>query len=307
MNIALIGSTGLIGSAIHTQLHNEYKIKTFGRNNQNDIFLDISDSKSIESLDLKGYDTLIHAAGITDEQFKENQELAFYQGTYCTSRLINLAIKSGIKKIIYFSTAHVYGSFENRISEITPPNPLSSYSIIHYFTEQLIRSITNSEITKCLVIRPNAVFGIPPNLSSFNRWGLIPYSFPLDGITANRITLKSSGTQKRNFISTSDLAKYVQFYLKESKQFKKFDIVNPIGPETTTIKEFAQKCSSFISRITNIKCEVTIQSDPIADISDDGFEYQTLHNKFKCKDTTDEYLNKIIPMLKALNNEQTRN
>ena len=103
---------------------------------------------------------------------------------------MNLAIKYGIEKIIYFSTAHVYGSFENRISEITPPNPLSSYSITHYFTEQLIRSITNDESTKCLIIRPNAVFGIPPNLNSFNRWGLIPYSFPLEGVTKNKITLK---------------------------------------------------------------------------------------------------------------------
>ena len=307
MNIALIGSTGLIGSAIYPQLHNEHKLTTFGRNNQNDKFLDISDSKSIESLNLKGYDTLIHAAGITDEQFKENQELAFYQGTYCTSLLMNLAIKSGIKKIIYFSTAHVYGPFKNRISEMTPPNPLSSYSITHYFTEQLIRSITNDENTKCLIIRPNAVFGIPPNLNSFNRWGLIPYSFPLEGITENSITLNSSGIQKRNFISTSDLAKYVQFYLKESKQFKKFDIVNPIGPETISIAEFAEKCSRFISRITNIKCRVNILSESTADISDDDFEYQTLQKKFQCKDTTDDYLNKIIPMLKALNNEKTRN
>ena len=303
MNIALIGSTGLIGSAIYRQLHNEHTITRFGRNDQNETFLDISDSESIKTLDLKGYDTLIHAAGITDEQFKENEQLAFYQGTYCTSLLMNLAIKSGIKKIIYFSTAHVYGSFETQISEITPPNPLSSYSITHYFTEQLIRSITNYESTKCLIIRPNAVFGIPPNLNSFNRWGLIPYSFPLEGITENRITLKSSGAQKRNFISTSDLAKYVLFYLKESKQFKKFDIVNPIGPETISIKEFAQKCSSYISRITKIKCEVNIQSESNKNIVDDCFEYQTIHKNFICKDTTADYLNKIIPMLKALNNE----
>ena len=46
MNIALIGSTGLIGSAIYRQLQNEHKLTKFGRNDQNDKFLDISDSKA---------------------------------------------------------------------------------------------------------------------------------------------------------------------------------------------------------------------------------------------------------------------
>ena len=303
MNIALIGSTGLIGSEIYNQLVQEYNVTRFGRNADNDEFLDISDAKSIESLDLTGYDTLIHSAGITDEQFKENPEKAFYQGTYCTSILTNLAIKCGIKKMIYFSTAHVYGSFKNHVSENTSPNPLSSYSITHYSTEQLIKSITNNSKTHSLIIRPNAVFGIPPNLNSFNRWGLIPYSFPLEGVTKNKITLNSSGVQKRNFVSTSDLAKYVKFYLKQSTTYEKFDIVNPIGPETLTIKEFAQKCANSVNEITGSKCEVNIQSKTAKSISTDSFEYQTLHKAFRCEDTTDEYLTKIIPMIKALNNE----
>ena len=303
MNIALIGSTGLIGSEIYCQLGAKHNVTRLGRNAENDEFLDISDAKSIESLDLTGYDTLIHCAGITDEQFKKNPERAFYQGTYCASILMNLAIKYGIEKIIYFSTAHVYGSFKNHVSENTSPNPLSSYSITHYSTEQLIKSITSDSKTYCLIIRPNAVFGIPPNLNSFNRWGLIPYSFPLEGVTKNKIILKSSGVQKRNFVSTSDLAKYVKFYLEESNTFEKFDIVNPIGPETITIKEFAQKCATYVSRITGSKCEVNIQSKAGKSISTDGFEYQTLHKTFHCEDTTDDYLTKIIPMIRALNNE----
>ena len=75
----------------------------------------------------------------------------------------------------------------------------------------------------------------------------------------------------------------------------------------SALAEFAEKCSRFISKITNIKCRVNILSESTADISDDDFEYQTLQKKFQCKDTTDDYLNKIIPMLKALNNEKTRN
>ncbi|MQG40028.1 MAG: SDR family oxidoreductase [SAR202 cluster bacterium] len=303
MNIALIGSTGLIGSEIYSHLRNSHSITTFGRNPQNDKHLDVSSVKSIESLELKNYDVIIHAAGVTDEQFKENPEKAFHQGTYCTSTLMNQAIKSNVEKIIYFSTAHVYGTFKSQILESTPPNPLSAYSTSHYSTEQLMKGITMGTETSCLVVRPNAVFGIPPNLKSFNRWGLIPYSFPLEGITKNKITLKSAGVQKRNFISTSDLAKYVKFYLDESKTFGNFHIINPIGPESISIREFAQKCCDFISKITGTKCEVNIEAKHNKDIYDDNFEYQTIYKKFKCKDTTDNYLTKIIPMIKALNNE----
>ena len=304
MKIALIGSTGLIGSAVYSELNDEYQLTTYGRNAQNDKFLDISDVKNIESLNLIGYDTLIHCAGITDEQFEQNPEKAFNQGTYCTSILVDHAIKSGISKIIYFSTAHVYGSLENHISEGTPPNPLSSYAITHYSSEQIIRSIAAKSNTSCLIIRPNAVFGIPLNLNSFNRWWLVPYSFPLDGVKENKIILKSSGMQKRNFISTSDLAKYVKFYLIDSKLFNKFDIVNPIGPETISIKEFAQKCAGYITGINKFECTVEIKSEYKSTISTNDFKYKTLHNKFICTETTDNYLSKIIPMIKTLDHEQ---
>ena len=110
--------------------------------------------------------------------------------------------------------------------------------------------------------------------------------------------------QKRNFISTSDLAKYVKFYLINSKLFNKFDIVNPIGPETISIKEFAQKCAGYITGINKFECTVEIKSEYKSAISNNDFKYGTLNKKFICTETTDNYLSNIIPMIKTLDHEQ---
>ena len=68
------------------------------------------------------------------------------------------------------------------------------------FAENYIQS----RFDKTLVIRPSAVFG---NVTeNFNRWGLIPFSFPMELAKKKKIIIRSHGKQYRNFISAKKIA-----------------------------------------------------------------------------------------------------
>ena len=70
-------------------------------------------------------------------------------------------------------------------------------------------------------------------------------------------------------------------------------------PELIILRIHPFESIKYYESIKNLGVNISNNKD----IYDDNFEYQTIYKKFKCKDTTDNYLTKIIPMIKALNNE----
>ena len=63
----------------------------------------------------EGIDTIIHLAGINASDSLADPDLALEFNGVVTGKLIRAAVKSGVKKFIYFSTAHVYKSPLNGI------------------------------------------------------------------------------------------------------------------------------------------------------------------------------------------------
>jgi UDP-glucose 4-epimerase len=123
-------------------------------------------------------------------------------------RLVNRAKSCGIKKFIYISTSHVYGKLEGLINERSGMNPLNDYALAHFSAEQMIRRHAGQRF-EGVVFRPNAVYGIPLFEQFFDRWSLIPFSFPIEAVEKQRITLKTPGEQYRNFISHRDCARHI--------------------------------------------------------------------------------------------------
>ena len=273
--IAVTGASGLIGFAVRQALVPVYEVLSVGRRPESDLWADFSDPNSIQSLDLRGISALVHCAGIVDEDFQIDPARAFRHATCATSALVNRAITCGIRRLAYISSAHVYGSLDGTITEDSPPNPLSDYAIAHFASEQIFRRRASGSV-QAVVFRPNAVYGIPPNLCTFRRWSLIPFAFPRDAITKGRIVLKSSGEQRRNFVGTNDIAHSVLTWLGHGDRFPVFAAVNPIGRTTITVWEFAQLCAVLAERITGRPCSLHRPAPDYAQASID-FNYTTRH------------------------------
>lgn len=273
--VAQTGSSGLIGSAVRKRLGATREVRTIDKQPFADFVADLSEPDSIATLDLNGCTALVHCAGIVDEDFT-NTGRAFRQATQGMSALVARAKSCGVSRFVYVSSAHVYGPFAGTISESSSPNPLSDYAIAHFASEQILRRAAGPGF-RAVVLRPCAVFGIPPDLARFRRWALIPFGFPHSAVEHSRIELKSSGLQRRNFVGTDDIAGAIDTWLSDSWA-DPFLIVNPIGKESMTVLAFAQMCARIAETVTGQSCRV-VRPDAPAPLAD-TFEYTTMDRRF---------------------------
>jgi UDP-glucose 4-epimerase len=239
---------------------------------------DFSMPGSVDALDLRGFDAIVHCAGIVDEDFTPAPSHAFVQATQGMEALVKRARGCGVTRFAYVSSAHVYGPLVGRIDETSAPNPLSDYAIAHFASEQILRRSTGGGF-RGAVFRPCAVFGIPPDLERFRRWTLIPFEFPRSAIIAGAIVLKSSGDNRRNFVGAIDVARAVGTWVSSQEEAAEFIAINPIGKATLSVREFADLCANICREEFGKPCEVRAPADMPA-VSNSQFYYATRHPRY---------------------------
>lgn len=240
MRIACTGTTGLLGHAVAELMRARgHSIVAVGRAPGCDVPLDLAIDEVLPPGALAGCEALVHAAGVTDEDFSD-REAAFAKALLGAQALLQGAREAGVGRLVYFSSAHVYGPLEGLIDESRPPNPLSDYAIAHFATEQLFRRAALEPGCASLIVRPCAVFGLPPSLERFTRWSLIPFDFPRQAL-GGRIVLKSPGKQRRNFVSSEGLGFLVGWWLGQAAEGT--TIANAPGPDELPVYEFAALCA----------------------------------------------------------------
>lgn len=277
--IGLIGSRGIIGSAIHQRLRSDKKdLCLFGRGAPSSAYLNLDEPDKITPETLKGVKTLIHAAGVRDEDFAADPLKAYQKGSYATSKLLDAGIAAGIDTFIYISTAHVYGPLSKGIDENTPAAPISDYACAHYISEQIFRRvITKNPYARILILRPCAVYGLPENLDHFIRWGLVPYRLPHMAATNGKIVLRKGSDQiYRNFVSAQCIANVIADFIERADPGT-VQTINPIGNLDISILGFAMICAQVYNDITSYQCPVILDDSPAASPFVPPLKYGTIH------------------------------
>jgi len=146
-------------------------------------------------------------------------EWCYLQEVKIVRAACQLARERYFKRLIYLSTAEVYGRAENYpLDENTSLNPISTHAAAKVASEILIQSYINLYGIDTLILRLFNVFG--PNQSSY------PYSAIVPSII-NKITKGSSveifgkGDQTRDFSYVEDVAKIIiRFSMMNKVQLK---------------------------------------------------------------------------------------
>lgn len=175
--------------------------------------MNLLDEKSISKcLVDSAADIIIHLAALNEIDSAQNPELAHRVNTEGTRKLLEFALKEGIKKFIYFSTFHVYdkscGPF---ISEKTPTHPFRPYATTHFAAERIVESFRDKGIDT-LIFRLSNGYGYPMD-KDINRWTLVVNDLCRQAVVTHNIILKSSGRQCRDFITLHDVARAVHHFL----------------------------------------------------------------------------------------------
>lgn len=158
-------------------------------------------------------DAVIHLAALNDAQCAKDPELAMQVNVLGTYNVLEAAAAAGTGRFVYFSTFHVYGpAAGDTISEATPAMPAHPYATTHRAAEDLVNYFRVYRGLKTLIFRMSNSFGRPMD-RGVNAWTLVFNDLCRQLMTAGAITLKSAGTQHRDFIALADAAEAVRYFL----------------------------------------------------------------------------------------------
>ena len=256
MNILITGGCGYTGSILTQKLlnlnHNITIVDTqwFGnyiRPNKN-LKIFKTDIRDIESINLNNIDSIIHLANIANDPSVElNPLLSWEVNVLATQRLVNKAVKNGVKQFIFASSGSVYGvKKEEQVTEDLELVPISYYNKTKMLAERILLSYKDQIIIHC--IRPATVCGYSPRM----RLDLTVNMFVKQAFIDKKITV-FGGNQVRPNININDLANVYMHFVKKPQLKSGF---YNAGFENLSIIEIAKIVSKKIPskiEVSNIK------------------------------------------------------
>lgn len=294
----ILGSSGLIGAAIAARLAAQQP-RLLGRGDGMDARIDLADAKALQAGLFAGGGALVHAAGVTDEEFASDAAAAWQRSALGSKALIAAAKGAGVTRMVYISTAHVYGPLEGEIDEARPVNPMNDYALAHYAAEQWFRRAARVDGMDVLILRPCAVYGLPPDLTRFKRWSLIPFSFPRELLEQGCITLKSDGSQRRNFVSAGAIAAQVAAFLAEPALPGRCRVVNPVGPDDMTVLDFAEQCVALLAPLMPARGRVLRPPPAASGLGPAPLLYRSAYTSADARSTLEETIRALGARLRA--------
>jgi len=214
MRILVTGGAGFIG---------RYLVEFLLKNNTVLVYDDLSNSsrKDVDSLagmgaeflqgdildvdslcEFSKVDMVIHLAAKSDvAESVINPEITNKVNVDGTVNVIDCCIKNNIKKIIFASSAAVYGDHSDIITEESATNPQSPYGNSKLEAEKIIAKKCKENNINYVILRMFNVYGDGQN----NNYAGVITKF-LDNIAQNKsLIIYGDGKQTRDFVSIQDI------------------------------------------------------------------------------------------------------
>jgi len=208
-----------------------------------------------------GIDVIFHlAAKISVEESINNPVLTNTVNVGGTLNILSAAKDNNVKKIIFSSSAAVYGCVEAiPVKETDVINPESPYAVQKYFGEKYCEYFSKHHGISTVCLRYFNVYG-PYQQESSGYAGVI-YKFIKNAILNKATTIEGDGKQTRDFVFVKDI---VNANILAYKSLKKFsgNIYNiGTGKETTVLELY-----NTIKQISGNKASVTHSEKRVGDI-----------------------------------------
>ncbi len=215
---------------------------------------DIAADADLTSL-CAGVGTVVHLAALNEIDSANNPVAALEVNGVGSLRLLQAAQAAGVRRFIYFSTAHVYGApLAGFISEQTLPRPIHPYAITHKVAEDFVLAARDQGKIEGIVLRLSNGFGAPVS-AEVNRWTLIVNDLCRQAVTTHKLVLRSSGLQQRDFITLRDAARCVEHFIHLPAQLCGDGLFNLGGECVRSIYQ--------ITQLVAARCEVVLGFKPL--------------------------------------------
>lgn len=246
MNILITGGCGYVGTSLTQKLlelgHRVTVIDAMWFGNflspAENLTLIQRDIRNVDEIPFRGIEVVIHLANIANDPTCDlNPKLSWEVNVLSSMRLVEYAIRAGVKQFIYASSGSVYGVKEELdVTEELSLVPISDYNKTKMISERVLLSYQDKLLLQ--IIRPATICGYSPRMR-------------LD-LTVNMLTMQAmekglinvlGGKQVRPNIHIQDM---VSVYLHMLQLGDAAQGVYNAGFENFSILEIAEMITEFI-------------------------------------------------------------
>lgn len=220
-----------------------------------------------------GVDCIVHLAGMNAQDCAADPATATKVNTVATAHLIQAAIRQKVKRFVYMSTVHVYGSpLAGVITEDIKPTPAHPYALSHRAGEDVVFASHQSDEIDGIVIRLSNGYGAPADKNA-NCWMLLVNDLCRQAATSGRLVLRSAGLQKRDFIPLYDVVRAIQHFIELPSDKYGDGIFNLGGEAIYRIIDLAELIAVRCEAVLGYRPEIE-RPDPVSGESFPEFNYK---------------------------------
>jgi len=182
--------------------HEEYYWNSFTSNHK----FDISPYNIDRLVDLcQGVDYIFHlASDVSISYCIENPAESYLNNVSSTITVLEAARLAGVEKVVFSSTAAIYGLTEKICLESDKPDPLNSYAVSKLSGETLMKMYSDLYGVNTVTLRYFNVYG--PRQPESGQYAPVMGIFLKQREQDKSLTVVGDGQQTRDFVHVSDIA-----------------------------------------------------------------------------------------------------
>ena len=162
------------------------------------------DLRDVEAADLKGFNAVIHLAGLSNDPLGNlNPNLTYDINHHASVRLARLSKEVGVERYLFSSSCSTYGAAGDKILDETAEfNPVTPYGRSKVLVEQDVSQLASAEFSP-VFLRNATAYGVSPRL----RFDLVLNNLTAWALTTGRVFIKSDGTPWRPIVHIEDISR----------------------------------------------------------------------------------------------------
>jgi UDP-glucose 4-epimerase len=264
MKVAVTGGAGYIGSTLMMRLLEEgYEAVSIDNLSRGDysclrglegpmelLIADVRDKDLLRET-FKGVEVIVHLAAIPGlRACDERPQEAISVNIYGTLLVLEAAIEADVQRLIFASSAAVYGVPRYLpVDEEHPLKPLNLYGVTKLAGERLVEAYHQNHGLEAVILRLGNVFGV----GLYTRWDTVIPKFVKQGLRSEPLTIYGDGHSSRDFVHVEDVVEAILLSLRGDDGFEVYNV----GGEPMEVGQVAEIVWEEIEEATGKRVGVT--------------------------------------------------